>query len=125
MRSVTPPAQLASSPPSGYTAALDPITGLNTDWTYTIGSGSSAATLEVSGNWTWGHEQDIAGAVTNNNRAIVRYTFPIPSGASSSITIFVTDGDHCGDYYLVTATFNNVGPPGGGSQAAGSVVLVR
>lgn len=119
------PAYPGPTPPSGYTATADPITGQNTDWTMTIGSGATASKFEVSGNWTWGHEQDIPGASSGNNIAIIKYTFPIPKGTSVSITVFLTDGDHCGDYYLVNATFNNIGQPGGGSQSAGSVGLVR
>jgi len=113
------------SPPAGYTAAADPITGQNTDWTYTIGSGATASKFEVSGNWTWGHEAAISGARGGNNRAIIKYTFPIPTGTSTNITIFLTDGDHCGDYYNVNATLNNVGQPNPGAQSGGSVVLVR
>lgn len=110
------------SPPGGYTDAVDPITGQHTDWTYTLASG---AKFEVYGNWTWGHERDIAGATEGTNRAVIKYTFPIPTGTAVNITIFLTDGDHCGDYYLVNATFNNVGQPAGGAQSGGSVVVVR
>jgi hypothetical protein len=119
------PAYPASSAPSGYTQAHDVITGTNTDWTYTIGSGGSAPKFELYGNWTWGHESDISGAASSNNHAVVKYTFPTPTGTALNLTIFLTDGDHCGDYYLVNATFNNVGQPNGGSQSGGSVVVVR
>ncbi len=119
------PAYPAAAPPAGYTASADPVTGQNTDWTMTIGSGSTASTFEVSGNWTWGHEMDIPSASSGDDLATIKYTFPIPKGTSVSITVFLTDGDHCGDYYIVNATFNNIGQPGGGSQSAGSVMLVR
>ena len=111
--------------PAGYTAARDPITGQMTDWTYTVGTGANAPRYEVYGNWTWGHQQDIAGARAGNYRAVIKYTFPTPAGRSVNITTFLTDGDHCGDYYLVSAHFNNVGQPNQGAQSAGSVVLVR
>jgi len=91
----------------------------------TYGSGVNQSTFDVHGNWTWGHEQDIAGAVSKTNRAVIRYTFPVPAGSSTSVTIFLTDGDHCGDYYLVTASFLNLGQVGGGQQSSGSVGLVR
>jgi Flp pilus assembly protein TadG len=110
------------SPPTGYAAAADPITSQNTDWTYTLASG---AKFEVYGNWTWGHESDISGANTGTNRAVIKYTFPIPTGTAVNLTIFLTDGDHCGDYYLVNASFNNIGQPAGGAQSGGSVVIVR
>jgi len=115
----------AGAPPAGYTVKTDPITGQQTDWTITVGSGATAATFEVYGNWTWGHERDIAGATTKNNKAILKYTFPTPAGTAVNITIFLTDGDRCGDYYLVNATFNNQGQPGAGAQSGGSVVVVR
>ncbi len=113
------------SAPAGYTAARDPITGQMTDWTYTVGSGANAPRYEVYGNWTWGHQRDLTGAQSGNYRAVVKYTFPTPAGTQVNVTTFLTDGDHCGDYYLVSAHFNNVGQPNQGAQSAGSVVLVR
>ena len=95
-----------------------------TDWSLSIPNGSStASTFEVSGNWTWGHEMDIANARTGNDAATVKYTFPTPAGKSVAITIFLTDGDRCGDYALVNAIYNNVGQSSGGQQTAGTVEM--
>ena len=41
-----------------------------------------------------------------------------------SITLFVLDGDHCGDYAYANYTFHNTGGPGPGQQTVGSVSLV-
>ena len=110
--------------PSPYTGSTSP-SNKTADWTYATGSGSNTYTWQVTGNWTWGHEDDISGAQTRNNVATIKYTFPTPIGQAVALTIFLTDGDHCGDYYLVQVTMNNVGQANGGSQSAGSVVLVR
>lgn len=122
------PAYPSPPPPggSGYSAAVDPITHQSTDWTLTLPNSSGpASTFEVYGNWTWGHEHDIAGAASGSNIAKILYTFPTPAGSNVAITIYLSDGDRCGDYYLVTASFSNVGQPGAGSQSAGSVVMAR
>ena len=95
------------------------------DWTYKFTNGS---TFEVSGNWTWGHESNIAGAQSNwtnngGNNATLTYTFPTPVGTSVNVLIYLDDGDHCGDYTQVSTTFANIGTPAGGQQVAGSVRL--
>lgn len=112
---------------SGYAIAYDNQTQANTDYTLTIpGTGGAPnSTFEVKGNWTWGHESDISGSQTGSNIATVSFTFPTPPGQAVSITTFLTDGDHCGDYALSTASFNNVGQPGGGQQSFGGVRLVQ
>jgi putative Flp pilus-assembly TadE/G-like protein len=96
-------------------------TGGLPDWTYTFSDGS---TFETAGNWTWGHEQDIPGAVSTTNHATLTYTFQAPPGQTIDILIFMTDGDHCGDYVSASATFNNVSTPGAGQQSSGSVLLI-
>ncbi len=104
--------------PGSYT-----ILGTN-DWLYNIPS-SGGATMEVSGKWTWGHESDIAGANSGTDTAKLLYTFPNPNGNYLSITIFLLDGDHCGDYAYANYTFKNTGAPGPGQQTVGSVTLVQ
>jgi hypothetical protein len=94
------------------------------DWTYNIPN-SGGASIEVTGSWTWGHESDIPGANSGNFTAQVLYTFPNPSGNYVAISIFTTDGDHCGDYDIANYTFRNTGLPAGGSQTVGSVSLVQ
>lgn len=103
-----------------YTTALDSGTNQYDDWTLTYADGSS---MEVRGNWTWGHEKDITNAQSGTNTATIRYTFPTPTGQSVGIDLFMTDGDHCGDYATASYTFNNVGMPGAGQQTSGSVQL--
>jgi Putative Flp pilus-assembly TadE/G-like len=93
------------------------------DWLYTI-PGGSGAYIEVKGQWTWGHQSDIAGANSGSYTAQLLYTFPTPNGTYVSITLFVTDGDHCGDYAYASYTFKNIGSPGPGQQTVGSVALV-
>jgi Flp pilus assembly protein TadG len=94
------------------------------DWLYTI-PGGNGATIEATGNWAWGHENTIPGAVTNNNTAQIIYTFPNPVGNYLSVTVFLLDGDRCGDYAYATYTFRSTGGPGPGQQSAGSVYLVQ
>ncbi len=103
---------------SNYTKAT--TAGGLPDWTYKFADGSS---FEVSGNWTWGHEQDISGAVSGTNAATLTYTFPTPAGTTVNVTIYMSDGDHCGDFATISATFANTGTPAAGTQTAGSVRL--
>jgi hypothetical protein len=95
-----------------------------TDWVYTI-PGGSGATIEATGNWTWGHENTIPGASTQNNTAQIIYTFPNPVGSYLSVTVFMLDGDRCGDYAYANYTFKSTGGPGPGQQSIGSVSLVQ
>ncbi|HSS94412.1 MAG TPA: pilus assembly protein TadG-related protein, partial [Candidatus Dormibacteraeota bacterium] len=99
------------------------------DWLYNIPS-SNGATIEVSGAWMWGHEKDFAGvapyfANSGPNIATVKYTFPIPSGQYVAVTVFVSDGDRCGDYAYASHTFKNTGGPGPGQQTVGTVDLAQ
>jgi hypothetical protein len=94
------------------------------DWVYNIPN-SGGATIEVKGSWTWGHESDIPGANSGNYTAQILYTFPNPSGSYVAVSIFTTDGDHCGDYQIANYTFRNTGQPAGGTQTVGSVSLVQ
>ncbi|HVS42277.1 MAG TPA: pilus assembly protein TadG-related protein [Candidatus Dormibacteraeota bacterium] len=103
-----------------YSTKMDSTTGIYDDWTFTYPDHS---TMEVSGQWTWGHQMDISGANSGNNLATIKYTFPVPYGSTVSIQIFMTDGDHCGDYATSNYTFNNIGQPAGGQQSAGSVLI--
>jgi len=91
------------------------------DWTYTYADGSK---FEVSGNWTWGHEADLGSTTVSTNRANLTYTFNAPPGQTIEVLIFMTDGDHCGDYASADLTFNNVGTPQAGQQGSGSVLLI-
>jgi Flp pilus assembly protein TadG len=100
------------------------IVASGTDWTYNIPN-SGGASFELKGNWTWGHQSDISGAASGSYVASAIYTFPTPVGNFLAITVFVTDGDHCGDYALASYTFKNVGGPSGGTQTVGTVQLVQ
>jgi Flp pilus assembly protein TadG len=104
--------------PGSYTIAA------GNDWTYTIPN-SNNSTIEAKGSWTWGHQSDIAGANSGNYTAQMLYTFPNPTGNYVSVTVFVLDGDHCGDYAYANYTFKNTGQPGAGTQTIGSVGLVQ
>ena len=95
-----------------------------TDWTYAIPN-SNGSTIEAKGQWNWGHQKDIPNAISANYTAKLLYKFPNPVGSYLSITIFLLDGDRCGDYAYSTYTFKNTGLPGPGSQSIGSVGLVQ
>ncbi len=95
-----------------------------TDWTFAIPN-SNGSTIEAKGSWNWGHHKDIPNAVSANYTAKMLYTFPNPTGNYLSVTLFVLDGDRCGDYAYSTYTFKNTGLPGPGSQSIGSVGLVQ
>jgi Putative Flp pilus-assembly TadE/G-like len=94
-----------------------------TDWVYPIPN-SGGATMESIGAWAWGHQSDIPGANSGSYTAKFLYTFPNPDGGYLSITVFLLDGDHCGDYAYATYTFKSTGVPGPGQQTVGSVSLV-
>ena len=86
---------------------------------------SGNASIELSGGWVWGHQRDIAGAQTSTYTAQLSYTFPNPNGSYVAITVFLSDGDRCGDYALASYTFKSTGLPGGGTQNIGQVELVQ
>jgi Flp pilus assembly protein TadG len=114
------PAYPDPTAPGSYT-----VNGANlNDWTYTI-PGGNGATVQATGNWTWGHESTIPGAQTQNNTAQLIYTFPNPAGSYLTVSLFVLDGDRCGDYAYATYTFRSTGGPGPGQQSIGSVNLVQ
>jgi hypothetical protein len=115
------PAYPSTSLPGTY--SINAGGGAN-DWTLAIPN-SNGSTFEAKGSWTWGHQSDIAGAASGNYTATLLYTFPNPNGTYVAITVFLLDGDHCGDYALANFTFKNTGLPGGGVQSGGSVVLVQ
>ncbi len=124
------PASPASiqDPANNYTKALT----LKPDWKITYGPAfpygpGDSSTFEISGDWVWGHEQDITGAVDGSDAATLTYTFPIPSGPAVNVTIFMSDGDSCGDFAIATFTFNNLGggSPSPGQQTVGTVHLVQ
>jgi hypothetical protein len=108
---------------AGYVAYSDATTGSNDDWVATLGSGASTAYFETLGSWTWGHQHDIAGAASGSYKATIKYTFPTPTGSSVSISIFLTDGDHCGDYATSSYSFANIGQPNQGQPTGGTVEL--
>lgn len=110
------------APPSPFVAGTgtheysvqytDPIRGITT-W-------------DISGDWTWGNQSNLAGAQSASYTAVLSYTFPTPPGTQVTVVLHTVDGDHCGDYDNTTAVFNNVGSPGGGGIASrGASLLVQ
>lgn len=89
-------------------------------WT---GAPKDNSTFQIEGDWAWGHERNIVNSVRGNNLATLTYTFPVPVGQTVTISMFMTDGDRCGDYVTTTWTFNNIGQPAPGTQVIGSVRL--
>jgi len=117
------PAYPSGSTPGTYSIiSTGPPQG-NSDWLYTI-PGGNGATIEAIGGWNWGHHNTIPGANNSTYTAKLKYTFPNPAGSYLSVTIFMLDGDRCGDYAYATYTFRSTGGPGPGQQAIGSVSLV-
>ncbi|HKW07178.1 MAG TPA: pilus assembly protein TadG-related protein [Candidatus Dormibacteraeota bacterium] len=119
-------------PPAASSGSYTVISqsGINYDYLYTIPSGSGA-TIEAKGNWVWGHQNDprITGNFNGNNSGSYTgkliYTFPNPAGNYLQVTVFLLDGDRCGDYAYATYTFQSTGGPGPGQQSQGSVSLVQ
>jgi hypothetical protein len=91
----------------------------SSDWTMTF---ADTSTMEINGGWVWGHENALTGS-NGSYTDTIKYTFPIPSGLQSTITIFMSDGDRCGDWVTVTITLNNVGSFNPGLQSAPTVSL--
>jgi len=110
---------------AGYTAYLNSTTTKYDDWVETLGSGANTSYFETLGSWTWGHEKDISGSSSASYTAAIKYTFPTPAGSSVTLSIFLTDGDHCGDYATATYTFANISGSGGGGQTGGTVELLE
>ncbi|MBV8195481.1 MAG: hypothetical protein JOY80_08120, partial [Candidatus Dormibacteraeota bacterium] len=93
--------------------------------------------IEVSGDWMWGHEQywiqqwgnsfgvNNSGMRGNNSDdlAQVTFSFPNPNGNNYTLSMFMEDGDHCGDYYVFNHTYPTSGGPSQGNGTAGSVDL--
>jgi Flp pilus assembly protein TadG len=122
----TNPRVPVSSPPSPYTGGLDSMGNPNWTMHYNVSSiygPADGSTFQIQGNWTWGHERDISGAIRGNDNATLTYTFPVPAGQTVTISMFMTDGDRCGDYVTATWTFNNIGTPAPGVQVVGAVRL--
>ena len=119
-----------NNPGDAFPAYPDPavpgsyMTNPGPDWVYTI-PGGNGATIEAIGDWAWGHQNTIPGASTANYTAQLVYTFPNPVGNYVSVTVFMLDGDRCGDYAYATYTFRSTGGPGPGQQSIGSVGLVQ
>ncbi len=90
------------------------------DWTMNYADG---ATFRIDGDWVWGHEQAIPGATSTENFATLYYTWTIPPGPVSTVTLFMSDGDSCGDFVTATWTLTNVVPPTPGVQIFGTVHL--
>jgi len=109
----------AQDPTNKYAKTQTNVGGIS-DWTMTYPSG---ATFELNGGWVWGHEEMIPGTSAGSNQVTLIYTFPVPPGPQSTITLFMVDGDSCGDWVTVTITFNNIGSPSPGQQSAGTVHL--
>jgi Flp pilus assembly protein TadG len=108
---------LAQDPGNKYTHTV--TSNNSSDWTMKYSDGS---TLELNGGWVWGHENAIPGAL-GNGTVTAKYTFPTPPGLQSTVTIFMSDGDRCGDWVTVTVTLNNVGTFNPGIQSVGTVSL--
>jgi len=89
-------------------------------WAYTFADGSK---MTIVGDWAWGHEKDIALATSSNNQATITYTVSTPAGSTVTVTAFMTDGDHCGDYVSATWSFGNLGQPNPGVQVGSAVNL--
>ena len=106
-------------PPAPYVAG----TGTH-EYTLHTDQGQTDDTVwDVSGDWSWGNQSNIAGANSQNYAASIAYTFPVPSGSTVNIQLHVVDGDHCGDYDNVSTTLANVSTPG--ASLPGGVVLVQ
>jgi Flp pilus assembly protein TadG len=121
------PAYPSASTPGTYTIkSTGPPQG-SSDWLYNI-PGGSGATIEAKGAWIWGHHNDpaiVPVGVRGSYTASLIYTFPNPVGNYLSVTMFMLDGDRCGDYAYATYTFKSTGGPGPGQQSIGSVSIVQ
>ena len=114
----------SSGTPGSYTIiSTGPPQG-QSDWLYTIPNGNGA-TIEAQGSWAWGHQNTINNARSANYTAKMIYTFPNPAGSYVAVTLFLLDGDRCGDYAYANYTFKTTGGPGPGQQSVGSVSLVQ
>ncbi|HEY4844900.1 MAG TPA: pilus assembly protein TadG-related protein [Candidatus Dormibacteraeota bacterium] len=116
----------AASPPSPYTGGIDSVGDPNWTMHYPVAGiygPADGSTFQIEGDWIWGHERDLTTAVRGNDVATLTYTFPVPAGQTVTISMFMTDGDRCGDYVTSTWTFNNIGTPAPGVQVVGSVRL--
>lgn len=95
------------------------------DWIESLTVSGVSYTVETLGQWTWGHEKDLSGtSMGNPDLAEINLTFPKPAGTSFTLSIFMEDGDHCGDYASAQYTFaGGGGQPGGGLTNGGGVSL--
>ena len=122
------PAYPSNGTPGTYTIKFTGAPQSNSDWVYTI-PGGNGATIEATGGWTWGHHNDPAiGPPTGRSGGYTGsliYTFPNPVGSYVAVTVFMLDGDRCGDYAYATYTFKTTGGPGPGQQSVGTVNLVQ
>ncbi|HEV2013125.1 MAG TPA: pilus assembly protein TadG-related protein [Candidatus Dormibacteraeota bacterium] len=116
----TTPAYPSAAQDSGNKYTHTSTSNNASDWTMKF---ADASALEINGGWVWGHENAISGANSGSNVDTLKYTFPIPAGLQSTITIFMSDGDRCGDWVTVTVTLNNVGTFNPGLQSAPTVSL--
>lgn len=83
-------------------------------------------TWDISGDWAWGNQSNIPNPKSKAYAATISYTFPIPQGTQVGVLLHVVDGDNCGDYDNVSATFANVGAAGGvGLSNGGATLLVQ
>jgi hypothetical protein len=118
------PAYPNAGTPGAYSINYTGAPQGNSDWVYTI-PGGSGATIEAKGAWNWGHHNTIPNASQAGYTGSLIYTFPNPVGNYLSVTVFMLDGDRCGDYAYATYTFRSTGGPGPGQQSVGSVTLVQ
>jgi Flp pilus assembly protein TadG len=109
---------IAQDPGNKYTHTS--TSNNSSDWTIKYADNS---TFELNGAWVWGHENSISGSNNGTNNVLAKYTFPTPAGAQSTVTIFMSDGDRCGDWVTVTATLTNAGAFNPGQQVSGNVSL--
>ena len=125
----TPNANYTLGPGRGTTNQLQgsETVAATDDWIETFTQGGKQYSFETLGQWTWGHEKDITGtgsSMGNPDLAEINLTFPKPSGTSFTLSIFMEDGDHCGDYASAQYTFPvSGGQPGSGTAQGGGVSL--
>jgi len=114
----TIPSAPAASPISPYvtpTGNLAPVLGGENDWERPLDSGGNPDTapyLEINGAWWFGHAQGAAGFTgkAGTYSATIQYVFQPPANGGIQVTLFLTDGDHCGD--TAQATWTVVGTSG-------------
>jgi len=89
------------------------------------GSSTGGAGTNVGGHWAFGHQKDFAPLKTikgDYTTSMVLF-FPTPSASTLSGTMFILDGDHCGDSETLTFSYPNPGSVAGPTTTTGTVLL--